>query len=95
LTGLAMHPGLRRGGAGRGLAAERARLANAVSSRYVGAGAMEVVMLVLVIVLLVLWLILAIVGFAIKGLLWLAIIGIVLFVGTAAIGAVRRRALRR
>ena len=60
-----------------------------------GAGAMEVVMLVLMIVLLVLWLILAIVGFAIKGLLWLAIIGIVLFVGTAAIGAVRRRALRR
>lgn len=56
---------------------------------------MEVVMLVLVIVLLVLWLILAIVGFAIKGLLWLAIIGIVLFLGTAAIGMVRRRALRR
>jgi len=55
----------------------------------------EDVMLVLLIVLLVLWLILAIVGFAIKGLLWLAMIGIVLFVGTAAIGAVRRRALRR
>jgi hypothetical protein len=52
-------------------------------------------MLVLLIVLLVLWLILAIVGFAIKGLLWLAIIGIVLFVGTAAIGVVRGRALRR
>ena len=49
-------------------------------------------MLILVIVLLMLWLILAIVGFAIKGLLWLAIIGIALFVGTAAIGAVRRRA---
>jgi hypothetical protein len=47
--------------------------------------------LVLLIVLLMLWLILAIVGFAIKGLLWLAIIGIVLFVGTAVIGAVRRR----
>ena len=49
-------------------------------------------MLILVIVLVMLWLILAIVGFAIKGLLWLAIIGIVLFVGTAAIGADRRRA---
>ena len=72
-----------------------ARLGNAVSNRYFGAGATEVVMLVLLIVLLVLWLILAIVGFAIKGLLWLAIIGIVLFVGTAAIGVVRRRALRR
>jgi hypothetical protein len=52
-------------------------------------------MIVLLIVLLMLWLILAIVGFAIKGLLWLAIIGIVLFVGTALIGAVRRRAARR
>ena len=90
-----MYPGYRRAGVGRGLGPERTRLANAVSSRYVGAGAMEVVMLVLVIVLLMLWLILAIVGFAIKGLLWLAIIGIVLFLGTAAIGAVRRRALRR
>jgi hypothetical protein len=60
-----------------------------------GVEAVEVVMLVLVIVLLVLWLILTIVGFAIKGLLWLAIIGIVLFVGTVAISAVRRRALRR
>ena len=52
-------------------------------------------MLVLLIVLLVLWLILAIVGFAIHGLVWLAIIGIGLFIGTAAIGIVRRRALRR
>jgi hypothetical protein len=56
---------------------------------------MEVIMLILLIVLLVLWLILTIVGFAIKGLLWLAIVGIVLLVGTAAIGAVRRKALRR
>ncbi|HEU4421124.1 MAG TPA: hypothetical protein VFR67_01135 [Pilimelia sp.] len=52
-------------------------------------------MLILLIVLLVLWLILTIVGFAIEGLLWLAIVGIVLFVGTAAIGVVRRNALRR
>ncbi|MFI7543469.1 hypothetical protein [Actinoplanes sp. NPDC049599] len=51
--------------------------------------------LVLLIVLLVLWLILAVVGFAIKGLLWLAIIGIILFLGTAAIGVVRRKAMRR
>ena len=51
-------------------------------------------MLVLLIVFLVLWAILAIVGFAIEGLLWLAIIGIVLFVGTAAIAIVRRRAVR-
>jgi hypothetical protein len=50
---------------------------------------------VLIIVLLVLWLVATVVGFAFKGLLWLAIIGIVLFVGTAAIGFVRRKALRR
>jgi hypothetical protein len=52
-------------------------------------------MIVLVIVLLVLWVVATVVGFAFKGLLWLAIIGIVLFIGTAAIGFVRRSALRR
>ncbi|MGA5305889.1 hypothetical protein ACPCHT_38760 [Nucisporomicrobium flavum] len=51
-------------------------------------------MLILLIVLLVLWLILTVVGFAIKGLIWLAIIGVILFVGTAAIGVVRRKAVR-
>jgi hypothetical protein len=50
---------------------------------------------VLIIVLLVLWLVATVIGFAFKGLLWLAIIGIVLFVGTAVIGFVRRNALRR
>ena len=48
-------------------------------------------MLILVIVLVVLWIILAIVGFAIKGLLWLGVIGIVLVLATIAIGAIRRR----
>ncbi|MCA1606310.1 MAG: hypothetical protein LC775_12750 [Acidobacteria bacterium] len=52
-------------------------------------------MLVLVIVLLVLWLVAAVVGFAFDGLLWLAIIGIILFVGTAAVGLVQRNTLRR
>jgi len=47
-------------------------------------------MLILVIVLLALWVILSIVGFAIKGLLWLALIGIVLFIVTLVIGLVRR-----
>lgn len=51
-------------------------------------------MLILVVVLLVLWLLAVIVGFVVKGLLWLAIIGIVLFVGTSAVGFVRRKALR-
>jgi hypothetical protein len=49
-------------------------------------------MLILVIVLVVLWIILAIVGFAIKGLLWLGVIGIVLVLATLLIGFVRRAA---
>lgn len=49
-------------------------------------------MLVLFVVMIVIWLILAIVGFAIKGLLWLGIIGIVLILGTTVIGAIRRKA---
>jgi hypothetical protein len=52
-------------------------------------------MVILVIVLLVLWLIAAVIGFAFKGLVWLAIVGIVLFVGTAVIGFLRRKALHR
>jgi len=45
-------------------------------------------------VLLVIWLIVAVVGFAIKGLVWIAIIGIILFLGTGIIGLIRRRTLR-
>jgi hypothetical protein len=52
-------------------------------------------MLIFVIVLLVLWLILAIVGFAIKTLLWLAIIGVVLFVATAIISLILRAGRKR
>jgi hypothetical protein len=52
-------------------------------------------MLILVLVLLVVWLIVSIVGFAMEGLMWLGIVGVVLFLGTAVIGAVRRKALRR
>jgi hypothetical protein len=52
-------------------------------------------MLILVIVLLAVWLVVSIVGFAMKGLMWLGIVGVVLFIGTAAIGAVRRKALHR
>ena len=36
-------------------------------------------MLILVIVLLAIWAILAVIGFAIQGLLWLAIIAVILF----------------
>jgi hypothetical protein len=52
-------------------------------------------MLILVVVLLVLWLIVAIVGFAVEGLIWIGVIGVVLFVATAVVGAIRRRQLRR
>jgi hypothetical protein len=45
----------------------------------------------LIVALLVIWLILSIVGFVVKGLLWLAIIGLVLFVATAVWGWVKRR----
>ena len=47
-------------------------------------------MLTLVIVLLIIWLVLAILGFVVKGILWLAVIGIVLFVITALWGYIRR-----
>jgi hypothetical protein len=45
----------------------------------------------LIIALLVIWLVFIIVGFAIKALLWLAIVGIVLFAATGIYGAVRSR----
>ncbi|WP_168428978.1 MULTISPECIES: hypothetical protein [Microbacterium] len=47
------------------------------------------------IILLVVWAVLSVVGFAIKGLLWLAVIGIILFVGTLIFGFVRNRARRQ
>lgn len=46
-------------------------------------------------ILIVTWVLLAIVGFAIEGLLWLAVVGIVLFIGTIVFGLIRRRAGRR
>ncbi|UIK90267.1 hypothetical protein [Arthrobacter polaris] len=49
----------------------------------------------IILALLVIWLVLSVLGFVVKGLLWLAIIGIVLFVATAAIGWIRRNALNK
>jgi hypothetical protein len=37
----------------------------------------------------------AVVGFAIKALFWLAIVGIVLFIATGVFGAMRRRSATR
>lgn len=41
--------------------------------------------------LLVLWLVVAVVGFVVKSLLWLAFVGLVLGAGTVAYGAVKGR----
>lgn len=46
------------------------------------------------VILLVVWAVLSIVGFALEGLLWLGVIGIVLFVGTVIFGILRNRAGR-
>jgi hypothetical protein len=48
----------------------------------------------LIIGLLVLWVVLAAVGFAVKSLLWLAVVGIVLFVATGIFGGIRGRGRR-
>jgi hypothetical protein len=45
-------------------------------------------------ILIVVWVILAIVGIVLEGLLWLAIIGMVLLIGTVVFGFIRRRAGR-
>lgn len=47
-------------------------------------------MLGLIGLLLAVWLVVVVVGFAIKGLLWLAIVGVLLFVATAVGGWVKR-----
>jgi hypothetical protein len=45
----------------------------------------------LIVALLVIWLVIVVIGFVVKSLFWLAVIGIVLFLGTAAYGAIKRR----
>jgi uncharacterized membrane protein len=45
-------------------------------------------MLKIILVLLAVWLVLSILGFAIKGLFWLAIIGLILFAVTAIWGGI-------
>ncbi|MFB9788175.1 hypothetical protein DEU35_0172 [Microbacterium sp. AG157] len=47
------------------------------------------------VILLAVWAVLTVVGFAFQGLLWLAIIGIILFVGTFLFGVIRSRTRRR
>lgn len=45
----------------------------------------------LILFLLVVWLVLAVLGFVIHGLFWLAVIGIVLFLVTGGFGWMRNR----
>ena len=45
--------------------------------------------------LLVVWIVVAVIGFVIKGLLWLAVIGIVLFLVTGVIGMLKSKASNR
>ena len=47
--------------------------------------------LVLLLVLFVVWVALTVIGFIVKGLFWLAVIGVVLLVVTAYAGGSRRR----
>ncbi|MCW0212142.1 MAG: hypothetical protein OJJ54_02195 [Pseudonocardia sp.] len=46
----------------------------------------------LIVALLVIWLVVVVIGFVVKSLFWLAIVGIVLFLATGAYGAIKRRA---
>jgi LPXTG-motif cell wall-anchored protein len=46
----------------------------------------------IIITLLIVWLILSVLGFVLEGLLWLAVIGLVLFVATAVWGWFKRKA---
>jgi uncharacterized membrane protein len=52
-------------------------------------------MVVLIVVLLLAWLALAVLGAVIEGLFWLTIVGVVLFLATAAYAAIRRRSSRQ
>ena len=46
----------------------------------------------IIITLLIIWLVLSILGFVVKGLLWLAFIGLILFLATAVWGWLKRKA---
>jgi len=48
----------------------------------------------LVVGLLLLWLVLAVIGFVVHAVIWLAWVAIILFVVTAVVGWLRRRAAR-
>lgn len=81
-------------GAGRedpGRQGERRRLAR-VSGGYREAASRRSVsnMWTTIVVLLIAWAVLSVIGFAFEGLLWLGVIGVILFFGTIVFGLVRR-----
>lgn len=45
----------------------------------------------IIITLLIIWLVLSVLGFVLEGLLWLAFIGLILFVATAVWGWLKRK----
>lgn len=47
------------------------------------------------IILLIVWAGLSVLGFVVKGMLWLAVLGIVLFIGTVVYGMLRRGSTTR
>ncbi|WP_308259505.1 DUF3040 domain-containing protein [Pseudonocardia sp. H11422] len=55
----------------------------------------RVSMVALIVVLLLVWLALAVLGAVIEGLFWLTIVGVVLFLGTTAYAAIKRRTGRQ
>ncbi|MDT4987010.1 MAG: hypothetical protein QOI74_1104 [Micromonosporaceae bacterium] len=48
-------------------------------------------MIGLIVALLVVWLVLAVLGLVVKGLFWLFVIGVILFLATGIFGWIRRR----
>ncbi len=48
-------------------------------------------MLGLIVILLLIWVVLAVLGIVVKGLFWLFIIGLILFLATGLFGWLRRR----
>jgi hypothetical protein len=49
------------------------------------------VLLRFLLVLLVVWVVLTVIGAVVKGLFWLAVVGVLLFLATAVLGGARRR----
>ena len=45
----------------------------------------------LILLLLAVWVALIVIGWVVKGLFWLAVVGLLFFVGTAVLGSNRRR----